>query len=149
MVLNYYRIEHLPYYISSINLHSTFITIDNDCIVRYRFHQKFQMIYNCDVSVQTSFLEEIHFQQKYRRIMFDIKPLSFYEIHPDLLLFIFVLSPVKLFLYLCKFLENGYSSNISNSAIFIYLFIFRSFHMNRRRCEFTKFENIRATNCFR
>lgn len=81
--------------------------------------------------------------------MFDIKPLSFYEIHPDLLLFIFVLSPVKLFLYLCKFLENGYSSNISNSAIFIYLFIFRSFHMNRRRCEFTKFENIRATNCFR
>lgn len=75
--------------------------------------------------------EEIHSQRKYRRIMFDIKPLSFTR-------FILISSCLSSSWvpWNCFCISGNSSkmdnSNISNSTIFIYLFIFRSFD-NRRR----------------
>lgn len=90
--------------------------------------------------------EEIHSQRKYRRIMFDIKPLSFTR---------FILISSCLFSsrvpWNC-FYTSGNSSKMdisSNSTIFIYLFIYFFTALITGDDEFTKFENIRAANCFR
>lgn len=82
------------------------------------------MIYNCDIFVQTS--RRNPFPAKISAYNVRYKTPFFYEIHPDLLLFIFVSSPVKLFLYLWKFFENGYLLELHHLYLFIYLF-FHSF----------------------
>lgn len=111
-----------------------------------RFHWTIVILddwYNCDISVQTS--RRNPFPAKISAYNVRYKTSFFYEIHPDLLLFIFVSSPVKLFLYVWKFFENGYLLELHHLYLFIYFFT----ALITGDDEFAKFENIRAANCFR